>query len=510
MDIIQCLRHEELFAKLFPDLESWQRWIVCLKAIYGLEMTPAELEIFKFHTGRERPPAHQVSEGYLIDGRGSGKSRIGGGVIVPFHSVFMPYQPSPGERLHSLLLSVNRWQSRICNRYCNSTFSSIPLLGDFVSRSTMSELDLKNGVSIEIATSSFRSLRGYSICLAILDECAFFRDEESANPDVEIINSLRPGLGRVPGSLLLCISSPYGKKGILYSAFRNYYGVESDDVLVWVSDTLSMNPLFDRKTIDRAFELDPSLALSEYGTDGKVTFRSDLESFIDREIAESCIMPGCHELPYSSEHTYHGFCDPSGGSSDSMTLGISHAEGNMVKLDLIRERVPPFSPEAVVEEFCEVLKSYKITKVTGDKYAGEWPRERFRIRGISYEIAEKTKSELYLSFLPLLNSKRVELLDDRKLLTQLCNLERRTGHGKDVIDHPVNSHDDVINAVAGSVIACQVSEPGLITYYRQLHEKEMARVKEIKDLSRIYTNPTKVEEEKIEEDRRKLLGSYRK
>jgi hypothetical protein len=43
---------------------------------------------------------------------------------------------------------------------------------------------------------------------ALLDEFAFWRDEASADPDVEILAALRPGLATVPGALLIEISSP--------------------------------------------------------------------------------------------------------------------------------------------------------------------------------------------------------------------------------------------------------------------------------------------------------------
>ena len=62
---------------------------------------------------------------------------------------------------------------------------------------------------------------------------------------------------------------------------------------------------------------------------------------------------------------------------DSITLAIAHKEGDMGVLDCIREVKPPFSPEGVVAEFADLLKTYRITKVRGDRYAGEWPREQF-------------------------------------------------------------------------------------------------------------------------------------
>jgi hypothetical protein len=51
-------------------------------------------------------------------------------------------------------------------------------------------------------------------------------------------------------------------------------------------------------------------------------------------------------------------------------------------LDAARERLPPFSPDEVAVEFSELLKGCGIRKVTGNRYGGEWPRERFRVHGM--------------------------------------------------------------------------------------------------------------------------------
>src|SRR5215831_5787049 len=129
---------------------------------------------------------------------------------------------------------------------------------------------------------------------------------------------------------------------------------------------------------------------------------------------------------------------------------VGHREGDVVTVDALRERKPPFSPEDVVSEFAELLKSYRVTSISGDRYAGEWPRERFRDHGIRYEPAQKPKSDLYRDLLPAINSRKLDLLDDARLLMQLVNLERRTARGgRDSIDHAPGAHDDLANAVAG-------------------------------------------------------------
>jgi hypothetical protein len=179
-------------------------------------------------------------------------------------------------------------------------------------------------------------------------------------------------------------------------------------------------------------------------------FRSDLEAFVPLEIVEKCVEPGCFERPPERGKRYFGFCDPSGGSNDAMTLAIAHNEGDRVILDALRERRAPFKPSEVVHEFGQLLKQYQCTTVEGDRYAGEWPREQFQKRGITYLPAKKTRTELYVELLPRLNGATIELLKNDRLVHQLVSLERRTTRGgKDSIDHPPGAHDDIANAVAG-------------------------------------------------------------
>ena len=142
-------------------------------------------------------------------------------------------------------------------------------------------------------------------------------------------------------------------------------------------------------------------------------------------------------------------------------MAISHRDGERVVIDATREVRPPFSPEAVIDDFAILLKTYRITRVTGDRYAGEFPRELFRKRGIDYECAEKPKSDLYRDLLPLLNSGRIVLPKSDRLVNQLSGLERRVARsGKDSIDHGPGSHDDLANSVAGAADRVAVNREG--------------------------------------------------
>jgi hypothetical protein len=119
-------------------------------------------------------------------------------------------------------------------------------------------------------------------------------------------------------------------------------------------------------------------------------------------------------------------------------------------LDVIRAVRPPCDPSEVVKDYSSLLKAYGIINAWGDNYGGEWPKAEFAKQGISYELAENTKSALYLAMIPTICSKKVELLDNDKLKTELRRLERRTNRsGKESIDHPPRGSDDIANTVAG-------------------------------------------------------------
>ncbi|MEC9245724.1 MAG: terminase family protein [Pseudomonadota bacterium] len=453
MNILEACRDEKLFRPWFRDVETYRAWFAFLATLFALPMDADQLALFQRHTGRTQPPSHASNEGWLIVGRRGGKSFVMALVAV-YLACFRSYRQylAPGERATVMLIAADRKQARVIARYISGMLNNIPLLRKLIEKETAESFDLTNGVTIEIGTASFRSTRGYSFAAVICDELAFWRTgDDSANPDFEILSAVRPGLATIPGAMLLCASSPYAKRGALWDAFRRYWA-KDDAPLVWKAATREMNPTLPQRTVDEAMERDRSSALAEYMGE----FRTDIEAFVQLETVEQCIRTDFKMRPpiKALRGEYFAFVDPSGGSSDSMTLAIAHrnAKTDDIVLDALLERVPPFNPEQAVDEFCRHLRLYGINSVEGDRYAGEWPREQFRKRGFTYRVAGKTRSELYLDLLPVLNSGMVDLLDNQKLINQLISLERRVARGgRESIDHPPGGHDDCANAVAGVV-----------------------------------------------------------
>jgi hypothetical protein len=446
VNIIDAIDDPKVFGAHFRA-PTWDAWRAFLAALFGLPMTAEQISLFQKHTGRTTPPVQSVREGWLICGRRSGKSFMLACIAV-FLASFKDWRRylGPGEVATIMIIAADRRQARVIMRYCLGLLRAVPMLKQLIEGQTAESITLRNRVVVEVHTASFRSTRGYSLIAALCDEIAYWPSEESAEPDVEILAAIRPGMSTIPGAMLLCASSPYARRGALWDAHRKHFGKDADPTLVWQAATREMNASVSQSVIDAAMEEDQPRAMAEWSAQ----FRIDVESFVSRDAVHLCVALDVHERAPMSSVRYYGFVDPSGGSADSMTLAVGHREGDVVVLDALRERKPAFSPEDVVSEFAELLKSYRITKITGDRYAGDWPRERFREHGVSYEPAQKPKSDLYRDLLPAINSRKLDLLDHPRLLTQLVGLERRTARGgRDSIDHAPGAHDDLANAVAG-------------------------------------------------------------
>ena len=348
--------------------------------------------------------------------------------------------------------------------YARSYFVDLPPLKARVRRETLTGFELNNDVDTLVVTNNDRSVRGRAVLIGVLDECGRYRDENSASPDIELYRALKPGMATLPGSILVGISTPYKKSGILWDKFKSSYGRDDDDVLVIKAPSIALNPTLNEAEIAKELADDPQGARAEWLAE----FRSDISAFIDRDMIDRCIPDRSRNaLPPMADVQYFAFCDPSGGSSDSMTACVAHKEIGTEKLvlDCICERKAPFSPEDVVAEFAAVLKQYRIKTVTGDRYAGAWPRERFEVYGIEYRPSDLVKSQIYLECLSLFTSGRVELLANKRLENELAGLERRTARGgRDSIDHGRGDHDDVANSACGALLLAATAEANRVRY----------------------------------------------
>ena len=313
MNILDAINDPNVFAPAFRNKQSWEPWFTFLAALFGLPLTPEQLALYQQCTHRNQPPSKAQNEAWVVVGRRGGKSFILA-VIAVFLACFRDWRPylNFGERGTVTIIAADRKQGRVIMRYIKGLLHAVPMLRQQVESERSDGVDLASRVTLEVHTASFRAVRGYTIIAALCDELAFWAGEDSTSPDTEILTALRPAMATIPNAMLLCASSPYARRGVLWESYHRYFGQQGAGPLVWQAATRVMNSTVPQSLIDEALEADPSAAAAEYLAE----FRSDIESFISREAIEAVVNMRALEHPPLRGKRYVGFCDPSGGSND--------------------------------------------------------------------------------------------------------------------------------------------------------------------------------------------------
>jgi hypothetical protein len=446
ISIDQALCDRNLLGAALGDPTSWARWVSILRAAFALPMSGKDRAAFREVAGDRAPPTRRVDELWCVVGRRSGKTRMAAAISV-YIGAIERHRLAPGEVGYVLLLAASRDQARVAFDYVTGFLRTSPILRQQIVSVTANEVRLKGNIIIGVHAGSYRTIRGRTLLAVVGDETSFWRDETSAQPDVEIYRACVPALAASRG-MWIGISTGYRKLGLLYQKWRDHFSQPSDDVLVVQGASDQFNSTLDSNMIARAKDSDPEAAESEWGGG----FRTDITAFLDDQTIEACIDPSSSlELPPLPRIRYKAFVDPSGGRHDHFVLCIGHkTNDNTFVADVIRGRAPPFDPDSVVSEFVDTLKAYKISSVTGDNYSAEWAVSAFKKKSIRYTRSELTKSQLYLESLPLFMRQAIAIPDHPRLIRELRLLERRTSRiGKDIVDHGRGGHDDYSNALVG-------------------------------------------------------------
>jgi phage terminase large subunit-like protein len=173
------------FMNLFPMFRaaSWDRWRAVLAGVVP-----------------------EVRELWAVLGRGCGKTLVASLIVVAF--AVRDWPRTLGERIFCAIVSPDRKQSGVAMAYIRGMLRAVPALAALVVSESRETIELSNGVTIEIITASTAAPRGRSYAVVVLEEASFFNSSDAAaNPDVELLRAVRPALARVPGSLLVVISS---------------------------------------------------------------------------------------------------------------------------------------------------------------------------------------------------------------------------------------------------------------------------------------------------------------
>ncbi len=432
------------------ELSPGQRTI--LKAMYGLELNQAELDIYRRATGRHIYEPREHNEATVIVGRQGGKtSRIG--AIVATYEACRDHGLTRGARAYVVLIAPVTKQAQIAFNFIQNFFLAVPVLRNKIAKIRKNEIDLDNGITVACCPCSQITIRGFRVVAAILDEIGFWRDEvTAANPAEDVLKALRPAMATFASHKLIKISTPYRKEGVLW---RDYQQRAERDYLVWQLPSAEMNPTISPEFLEKERQRDEEGFRREY----LAQFTDHIEGWIGFEALERCVIKSCTERAPVADAIYAAAVDPA-FKGDDFAFAIAHRspDGTII-LDYAATwtgtREEPLGYEWVCREIARILKRYGLNVVVGDQHCAAIIQQEFLKLGISYEektFGSGTRLDIFGNLEHLIKQQNIQLLDKPELLRQLRALEKhKTVRGNIDVRPAYDVKDDLAVAVALAV-----------------------------------------------------------
>jgi hypothetical protein len=458
-----------------------------LRIIYGMPLNDDQLKIYQKITKnkKEFEAGIEKEEAILILGARSGKSLLAS-IIALYEATRKKWRKylNRGESGYVEVISTRQKQSeQIIGANCLRLMENSYNLKGLIKDSTQSELTLRNNMKILSLPCNTTAGRGLPVFCLIFDEIAHFYTE-GVKADETIFNSLNPRRVQFPGSKLIMISTPSAKQGLLWNFFDDGYKVP--DRLTAQAETLFMNPLVDRKFLEKEKKRD----IDNYRREFLAEFAEKVEAFLSYDlVVNSLKLAG--DLPYKSEFQYFAGIDASGlAGRDKFSLAIAHEQGNDIYVDKVKSWDLK-DPDPIMSDIKELAKMYNFVGVSIDRYARGWVQNSLEKIGLEVSI-RPSLAEIYVNIKGLMIGDRLFLPDNKGIKRAFLATQGFYGRNNALsIAHPRNSegHSDEADAISTAVF-------------------EITREEKQEDIGKLLDNMSENVKNQMRMGRNRRLSSY--
>ena len=249
VDPVTALTDDNLLAPMLPGVHdgSWDVWLDVVRGLYGMPLVDADR--WRALTDRE-PTQAPRRQAYVLAGRRAGKTAISSSLAV-YETCLRNWSgiAAPGERIVGAVVAADRRQAGQAMRYMAGGLEASPILSRLIERQTAESIELSGGLELAVMTASHRSIRGRSFAVLIADELAHWQID-GVSPDAEILRAAEPALSLTNG-LLLGISTPHRRDGVLYSRYKRHWGRDDAPALVIQAPSTTMTPRLPQQCTNR-------------------------------------------------------------------------------------------------------------------------------------------------------------------------------------------------------------------------------------------------------------------
>jgi len=323
-----------------------------------------------------------------------------------------------------------------------------------ISRATRTRIYFRNGSRVVALPNSEETIRGYKAHLILVDEAAFFRNDESILRHVMI-----PMLATTGGRLILS-STPWGKGTIFHrlSQDPDYQQLH----ITWhtASDEGVYDPEFKREVL-RTMETNPLAYETEYMAE----FVEDSNTWLTTQLLTEAIDPALEYHPYDKPRMgkYYVGVDLAERVDHSAVAVIER--GPVLRLAHLH-KFPLGEPLTSVIGYAKVLAAnwhrvhacYRAHPKHGDHIVNDFNAAGLPAMGVTF--THRSKMHMAELLKTRLTDQTLKIPYHRETLSELNTpTYPLTKQGTIQYDHPPGTHDDAFWATALAIQAAEENPP---------------------------------------------------
>lgn len=419
----------------------------------------------------------------VVAGARAGKSYVVAALRCLHLALTVSLAPlAPGEEAVAAIIAPDPRQRRQCFNYAKGAVERHPQIARMLDGTPgKDQLALRRDGHLVIIESvpakrGGSAGRGRSLVCAVLEEAAFFLDENHVVNDVEVFKAVMPRV--LLGGQTIISSTPWAEAGLLYEEFVANHpkpqvaaqncrtpGRPHRAIAAHAPTLLFRNNELTREIVAAEEQRDPTNAQREYGAQFLTV---GVSLFFDAgAIAQAASYPRPTELPPMRLDTAAAGAD-FGFVTDSSALAIAENDGALVHvsavLELRPERLTALKPSIVAARFAARTREYGCAGIVADGHYREAMREHLATHDIAFVSAPEGASgklDTYTVVRTLLHEGRVRLPNDPRLLQQLREVTSRPtpGGGLQISSPRKAGHGDLVSALVLAVYTASKLAP---------------------------------------------------
>lgn len=392
---------------------------------------------------------------YAVCGARAGKSRVFGTRLLHLALTVPLTTLGPGETAMGFAVAPAIREARQVLGYARGAAEVLGVLTDSARDSI--RIRRTDGKSVEIcAVPANSALRGKSLVGAVLDEFAFFRDENFHVNDVEVYRAISPRI--LQGGQMLVPSTPWAEAGLLHKAWKENFGKPSTALVAHAPTSVLRDDEHTRAYIARERKNDAQNAAREFdaefmGADASAFFDPRaIEAAIDDSLTMPVALMGGAIVAPGADFAFR---------TDSSALCIVQRDTDEYMLSEIVELTPgkkALVPSVVVKTFGGVAARYCAKYLVADGHYEEAIREHLFEEGVGLVRAPEGatgKADAYQVCRMVLHNGLLRIPRHDRLIHQLREVRVRPTSGGGVsIESPrwrTGGHGDLVSALVNAV-----------------------------------------------------------